>query len=477
MIFRYIYRRQTGSLHPYQPAHGEDDAPATRQIHRRRNQQDNPVGGASLGDNNNSNTTATAGDSGQQDDGGGGGGVDRTTSVRSVMTLPVYRPKASENERVLGREGERDGIDVVVEMTTAEEEEALRDEEMELLYRIRATRRRQVAEQEERRRLRERAREANDAVALRELRGQARSRAAENQSEMDELRLEHERLRETIRQRAVSSVSYADVGIARADGTRVRANSADSSGERVGLLSDAASIAADSSLSAHRRDRSVSATLSIDTALTLHDRPDSPGGGGGGGLAGHPHPHNYSGFTTSRIPTPSLRAGSIEAEDAAAAAAAAAAGTEQLDSPPGYEEVSLDEATTPQHHHSRHGSDARAASPYPDPPPEYTPAPSPTATPTPSHSPSASPSPIPGAGPDSGAVSVPGPGPGETRNSELSARMEDLAARAREQGQGRTGGEGQEEQQRGREGGTPRLAGLQMNQVPQIVIEPSSARP
>src|ERR1041384_6374266 len=48
--------------------------------------------------------------------------VDRNTSVRSVMTLPAYRHKATEEEQVLGREGERDGIDVVVELPTAEDE-------------------------------------------------------------------------------------------------------------------------------------------------------------------------------------------------------------------------------------------------------------------------------------------------------------------------------------------------------------------
>jgi hypothetical protein len=54
---------------------------------------------------------------------------DRNTSVRSVMTLPAYRQKATDTEQVLGREGERDGIDVVVEFPTAEDEEAMRDDE------------------------------------------------------------------------------------------------------------------------------------------------------------------------------------------------------------------------------------------------------------------------------------------------------------------------------------------------------------
>ena len=53
--------------------------------------------------------------------------VDRHTSVRSIMTLPAYSKSVRENEQVLGREGERDGIDVVLEQpeTIDEEEEML----------------------------------------------------------------------------------------------------------------------------------------------------------------------------------------------------------------------------------------------------------------------------------------------------------------------------------------------------------------
>ncbi len=62
-------------------------------------------------------------------------GVDRNTSVRSVMTLPAYSSAARENERILGREGERGGIDNVIELPeTVDEEERVREEEMESLY-------------------------------------------------------------------------------------------------------------------------------------------------------------------------------------------------------------------------------------------------------------------------------------------------------------------------------------------------------
>jgi hypothetical protein len=352
------------------------------------------------------------------------------------MTLPVYRPKATDNELVLGREGERDGIDMVVEMRNAEEEEALRDEEMEALYQIRAARRRQLAEREERRRARREARDTHDTVALRELRERTATSTTRNTEEIEELRSEHGRIRDT-RQRAVSSVSYADVGIARADGTRIRANSTDSN-DRVGLLSDAASIGGDGSSLFHRRDRSASATLSIDTARMM-DRPDSPGlsiatgGSGMYSLAGRGRSRASSAATTPRFPTPTPgatpRAGSppeiIDAE-------AADLGDTSMP-PPGYDEVNLDEITPM---HSRRNSDVSGrASPYPDPPPDYS-----------------------------------GPGPAETRNRRLSARMEDLAAesQATEDG-GSSAGSGRS--------GRPSLPSLRTDQVPQIVIEPVSARP
>jgi hypothetical protein len=188
-------------------------------------------------------------------------GVDRNTSVRSVMTLPAYRPAPGESEQVLGREGERGGIDVVIEYpeTVDEIEEQRREEEMEALYQVRLARRAEAAEREELRRLRREARERNDWVALEEIR--ARSRAASNargNNTLEELRVEHARLRD--RQRVSSSVNYADLGVARHDGTRIRANSEES--ERP-LLGDAASMAS----SYHRRDRSASSVLSIDSDL------------------------------------------------------------------------------------------------------------------------------------------------------------------------------------------------------------------
>jgi hypothetical protein len=242
------------------------------------------------------------------------------------MTLPAYHQNAMQNEQVLGREGDRGGIDVVVEFPEGvDEEEARREEEMEALYQVRLARRRENEEREERRRLRREARERGDYVALREI--QARARASSGASagrSVEELRAEHERIKKE-RQRAVSSVSYADLGVARHDGTRIRANSQDS--ERTGLLGDAASIAASSHY--HRRDRSASSILSIDTTdsalpsprLTrsrANSRPESPG---------------FSRTQTNDTQNEG-RAGSspemIEHEDI------------PPNSPPGYENISLD---------------------------------------------------------------------------------------------------------------------------------------
>jgi hypothetical protein len=72
--------------------------------------------------------------------------VDRHTSVRSVMTLPPYSHAPRETEEIIGREGERDGLDMVVEFPeTQDEEERQREDQMESLYQIRLARRQEIA--------------------------------------------------------------------------------------------------------------------------------------------------------------------------------------------------------------------------------------------------------------------------------------------------------------------------------------------
>jgi hypothetical protein len=210
-------------------------------------------------------------------------GVDRHTSVRSVMTLPAYSQNPNESETVLGREGERGNMDTVIEFPeTHEEEETRRDEQMESLYQIRLQRRREVAEREERRRERREARERGDFARLEELRRESRVRANnESTATLDPnapngglsvsaatMIAEHQ---SRGRDRRVSSVAYGDVGTARHDGTRVRANSGES--ERGGLLDNAAPMGDDASslrpstLSrpSHQRERSGSSALSISS--------------------------------------------------------------------------------------------------------------------------------------------------------------------------------------------------------------------
>lgn len=153
-------------------------------------------------------------------------GVDRNTSVRSVMTLPAYSPAVRDNERTLAREGERGGIDSVIELPeTLDEEEQQREDEMESLYQIRLARRVEAADREARRQARRDARERGDLQALADIRRRAEEAADLSVSQM--LIVEHQN-RTRSRECRVSSVAYGDLGVARHDGTRLRANSSES---------------------------------------------------------------------------------------------------------------------------------------------------------------------------------------------------------------------------------------------------------
>jgi len=212
-------------------------------------------------------------------------GVDRNTSVRSVMTLPAYAPAPRPTERVIGREGERAGMDVVVEFPeTAAEEEARREEEMDSLYRIRVARRQEIADREERRRLRREARERGDLVTLEELRMQSRLRAesaAAAGGSTTSLGAASMIAEHTARERdrRVSSVSYAELGLARHDGTRLRADSVES--DHRPLLDSAASMAGSARgsffmIPQRTRDRSTSSVLSVSTNASDDDHGHTP---------------------------------------------------------------------------------------------------------------------------------------------------------------------------------------------------------
>ncbi|KAI9762778.1 MAG: hypothetical protein M4579_000130 [Chaenotheca gracillima] len=230
------------------------------------------------------------------------GAVDRNTSVRSVMTLPAYMSEPGATEKVLGRAGERDGIDVVVEHPeTVEEEEERRDQEMGRLYQIRVARREEQAFREENRRQRHEAASRGDTARVEELHAARRerlsdSRAASNTNlpaagtgpgnsttSLAASTLDAEDASRTSRERRISSISYADIGLARLDGTRVRASSEseqpllDSAASMDGRRSPSPSSLPRPPYGRHRFTNSVLSvsTNASDPASSAENRPRS----------------------------------------------------------------------------------------------------------------------------------------------------------------------------------------------------------
>ena len=227
--------------------------------------------------------------------------VDRRISVRSIVSLPPYHSNPLPTEQIIAREGERGGVDTVIEFPETEEEaEAQREEEMETLYSIREARRREHAEREERRRQRQEAREQHDWARLEQIeqesraRARARARAASAGSsattlpqvnDVGLLIAELASQRESRRDRRVSSVSYADLGLARHDGSRIRADSIESDNQP--LLSSAASMgnsnrgsrqhspfgSSSHIATSHRRGPSDMSIVSTTSSRTSLDRP------------------------------------------------------------------------------------------------------------------------------------------------------------------------------------------------------------
>ncbi|KAI9689062.1 MAG: hypothetical protein M1822_000799 [Bathelium mastoideum] len=198
--------------------------------------------------------------------------VGRATSLRSIMTLPAYTPAAAPNERILGREGDRAGIDTVVEFPeTADETEDRREEEMESLYQIRLQRRREHAAREDRRRLRREARARGDLAEVNRLRRESRllaADAAQDPSSAASMMVDHQ-TRTRGRDRRVSSVSYAGAGVARHDGTRLREHSAES--DRSPLLESAAGMGGGQQQ--HRRERSEASLLTTSSMAIEEEGP------------------------------------------------------------------------------------------------------------------------------------------------------------------------------------------------------------
>ncbi|CAI6080692.1 unnamed protein product [Clonostachys chloroleuca] len=340
--------------------------------------------------------------------------VDRHTSVRSIMTLPAYSLAAAQNEQVIGREGERDGVDIIIEHPTQQDEEELRDQEMDALYQLRQARRQQRIEREERRRERQDARERNDEAALSDLRRRERAASNSNNSLVDELRQNIDRAKEN-RQRSVSSVSYADLGVARHDGTRLRANSQES--ERMGLLSNAAEVSASSVRSGANSpslwDRRHSSVTSFDS-----DVP-SPGYG---------RPRATSRASRSTTPTRNSLGRTSPSRTVEADLGSATM------PPPEYEDVSLDEEA------------GRSTTPLFEPPPDY-PGPYRSNSQRSSRGPAT----------NQGA----GLGLGIDQNQIEDDDIDDGARTPRARGVG----------------GVPQLPSLRISRLPEIRIEPSSGHP
>lgn len=221
-----------------------------------------------------------------------GAGVQRETSVRSIMTLPAYSASPKPTEQIVAREGEREGMDMVVEFPeTPEELEARREEQMETLYQLRLQRRQELAEREARRQERREARARGDSARLEQLAQESRARSNRRREantsttslNASAVMAEHQS-RE--RGRRISTVSYASIGNVRHDGSRLRADSHDS--DHRPLLQSAADRSSPSLMDPSSRNSRVqslaSSIVSASTANTEFDpsmlRPTSTCGSG-----------------------------------------------------------------------------------------------------------------------------------------------------------------------------------------------------
>jgi len=188
-------------------------------------------------------------------------------------------------------------------------------------------------------------------------------------------------------------VSYADVGVARHDGTRIRANSSES--ERVGLLSDAASMQ-----SGHQRGRSYSSAAS--------------------------HDDDFSSLAPARSRGASIRSGSVDGRAGSSPELVEADLGEEAMPPPEYEDIPLGDDQS-----SSHG-----------PPPDYS-------------------------GPERSASRR----TQQTTERDLGSDWQIADAPA-------VDGHNSNSSHNGRgNGSAPQLPSLSIPQLPEIVIEPSSANP
>ncbi|CAG8053991.1 unnamed protein product [Penicillium olsonii] len=207
-------------------------------------------------------------------------GPRRETSIRSIMTLPPYSSSPKPTEQIIAREGERGGMDMVVEYPeTAEEQETRREDHMESLYQLRLQRRQELADREARRRERREARDRGDYTRLEQLNAETRERAQRRRAgtngaaDLTTALTEHQ-ARE--RDRRISSVSYAELGRVRHDGSRLRADSHNSenqdSDSRPLLMNDSSSSAPSFDPSSfNSRIQSVASSIMSESTVTELD--------------------------------------------------------------------------------------------------------------------------------------------------------------------------------------------------------------
>ena len=160
-------------------------------------------------------------------------GIARSTSERSVLTLPAYTSSARPTERIVGREGERAGVDVVLEYpVTAEEAESRRQEEIASLYNIRLARQaeREAREEhaEEQQRRTQPYRQSGSSMLDVTTPSQTQIRnSTGNESTSSETLLANHQAALLNSERRTSSVAYSCVGVAHHDGTRIHNTNGD----------------------------------------------------------------------------------------------------------------------------------------------------------------------------------------------------------------------------------------------------------
>jgi hypothetical protein len=222
----------------------------------------------------------------------------RGHSIRSIITLPSYSRLPKEEEQVIGREGERADMDMVLEFPeTADEEEDRREGEMESLYQIRLRRREELAEREDRQRQRREALATNDFARLQQITRDSQAAREQNQNNGTSARAMLAEHQSQAGHQRFSSVSYAEVGHVRHDGSRIRANSAES--EQRPLLNSEARNSTHSILTTNSQTPSSGLTLTHTLSGSIHSERDTPPEGADGDMSSvHiPPPPRYDDYS------------------------------------------------------------------------------------------------------------------------------------------------------------------------------------